>query len=216
MSKPVYYIGVDFGQKKDHTAVCIVEKGDSKAIVRFIWKYPLGTPLPMVADTVVDLFKSVAAKGDIYGFAGDATGMGVWPVNMIQERLPEQRIEAFVFNNTNKRSLVGKVKVMHATGRLRFATRRGDAIYNRQLAELMTEMRQLQAKVLRADADNAEIEVFKTGAHDDMFTALALAIKDIEFDSSWGNPQAVFIEDKTWVKTPLTEPSGDPRSIVFF
>ena len=216
MSKPVFYIGIDFGQRRDHTAVCIVEKDEAKAIVRFIWKYPLGTQLPMVADTVVDLFKSVAHKGDVYGFSCDATGMGVWPTQMIQERLPDQRIEPFVFNNTNKRELVGKVKVMHAMGRRRFATRKGDGIYNRQLAELMTEMRQLQAKVIRADADNAEIEVFKTGAHDDMFTALALAVKDIEFDSSWGNPQAVFIQDKTWEKNVLTEPSADARNIVFF
>jgi phage FluMu gp28-like protein len=212
--QPIYYIGVDFGQKKDHTAVCVVEHNPEKAIVRFIWKFPLGTPLKMVADKVTELYQSVSLKGQVYGFTCDATGMGVWPAEMIQERLPEIRVENFIFTNKTKRELVGKVKVLHALGRLRFATRRGDELYNRQLAELMTEMRQLQAKVIREDSDNPEIEVFKTGAHDDMFTALALAVKDIRFDTD-SIANVAFVKDDSYVRTPLDDTSQMPV-IAFF
>lgn len=212
--KPIYYIGEDVGQKKDHTAVCVVEKREDRIIVPFIWKFPLGTPLDQVAKYSVELYHSVSLKGDVYGYTVDATGMGVWPAEMIQRALPEVRIDNFIFTNKTKRELVGKVKVFHAMGRLRFATRKGDPLYNRQLAELMTEMRQLQAKVIREDSDNPEIEVFKTGAHDDMFTALALAVKDIRFDGDFQS-SAVFLEDKTWVKVPELQDTG-ARSVVFF
>jgi phage FluMu gp28-like protein len=211
----IYRIGVDFGQRKDFTAVCIVEQQTDKSVVRFIWKYPLGTPLPMIADTVTELYRSVASKGDVYSFACDATGMGVWPTQMIQERLPEVRVESFIFTNKSKRELVGKVKVLHALGKLKFATKRGDEVYNRQLTELLTEMRQVEGRVIREDADSPEIEVFKTGAHDDMFTALALAVKDIRLESDYAGATAAFIKDTSWVKIP--ELDGQSQgSVVFF
>ena len=205
MSKPerFFSIGVDIGQKVDHSAIALTEELPKSAIVRLLVKYPLGTPWPLLTQTVADLVKSIKEKGTIYHFSVDATGPGSAPSQMIQEALPDIRVDAFIFTNRSKRELVGKVKVMHSYGRLKLATRKGDEVYNRTLSELITEMKQLQAKVIREDSTSPEIEIFKTGAHDDLFTALALSVKDIEF--ARGDKDILFVEDKSWVQTGLEE-----------
>jgi hypothetical protein len=91
-----------------------------------------------------------------------------------------------------------------STGRLKFAKKRGDDIYNITLQELLLEMKQLQAKVIREDAENPEVEVFKTGKHDDLFTALALAVKDVPL-GMYGEAPVYFVEDKSLLKSPLNE-----------
>lgn len=211
-----FRIGVDIGQKSDHSACCVVEEKQNKAVVRFIWKYPLGTPFNILADTVTELFHSVSKQGQVWSLAVDATGMGTHPAKMIQERLPEIRVDYHIFNNKNKREMVGKVKVMHSLGRLTFARKKGDDVYNRMLAELINEMKAVQAKVIREDDESPEVEVFKTGSHDDLFTALALAIKDIDLrEMGGGGPSAIFLKDNSWTKTPLDE-RGNAPPIAFF
>ena len=207
-----FRIGIDVGQRVDHSAICLIEESD-KIIVRLLTKYPLGTPFPLFVKTLVETIRSVAKQGEVLGVAIDATGVGAAPSQMLQDSLPEMRVEPFVFTNKNKRELVGKVKVLHSTGRLRFATRKGDELYNRTLQELINEMKQLQARVIREDISNPEIEVFKTGTHDDLFTALALAVKDIQIMSP--SATAEFIEDKSWVKTPLDEQWSVPIPVFF-
>ena len=209
----IFAIGVDIGQRVDHAAVCLAEILDSKAVVRALVKYPLGTPYPLLVETVVGMVNDVKRFGEISSFTVDATGVGSVPASMFQEALPDIRVDFFIFTNKSKRELIGKVKVMHAFGRLRFATRKGDEVYNRTLTELLEEMKQLQAKVLREETGHPEVEVFKTGRHDDLFTALALALKDVSFPQ--GGPDVGFVKDDSWVKTPLDSSANEPN-IMFF
>lgn len=209
-----FYIGVDIGQRVDHSAVCLVEVTENKAIVRALVKYQLGTPWKMLVDTLVELVNSVKQKGEIMSFVVDATGVGAVPSEMIQDFIPDVRIDSFIFTNKSKRELVGKVKVMHSLGKLKFAMRKGDEIYNRTIQELIREMRQIQAKVIRNEDNNPEVEVFKTGTHDDLFTALALAIKDIDINLDMATA-CEFVNDNTWVKTPLDVPSEQVPVILF-
>ncbi len=207
---PKFWIGLDIGQKVDHSAVCVVEELDENrgAIVRFIWKYPLGTGFKMVVDTVNELYLSVRNRGEVRGITVDATGIGSAPAQMLQERIQDMRIDFFIFTNKSKRQLVGQVKVAHSMGKLRFARRKGDEIYNRTLSSLITEMKSLQMRVIREDSTDPEIEAFSTGAHDDLFTALALAVKDIRFTMPSGADGIIFVDDgKSWLKNPLTEPA---------
>ena len=214
--KSIWRIGIDIGQKVDHSAVCVVEEAGEKIVVRFIWKYPLGFPFPELADTIADLYHGVAGKGQVYSLVVDATGIGSSPATMIQQRLPDMRVDFFIFTNKSKRELVGKVNVLHATGRLRFARKaKDDTAYNHMLAELINEMKSVQTKVIREDEANPEIEVFSTGAHDDLFTALALAIKDIDLRGSTQSPAVVMMKDDSWVKTPLDQRGNEPP-VAFF
>lgn len=201
-----FTIGVDLGQRVDHSAVCLVEKTEQKAIVRLILKYPLGTDYPLVVNTIADLTKDIQKQGEILSFTVDATGVGTIPAEMFQEALPEINVDNFIFTNKSKRELIGKVKVLHSFGRLKFATRKGDDAYNRTLLELMQEMKQLQAKVIRLEGESPEVEVFRTGEHDDLFTALALAVKDLDFPKDVDTTTALFVEDKTMLET-MSEPT---------
>lgn len=205
-----FNVGIDIGQKIDHSAVCLVERSEDKAVVRLLVKYPLGTAYTKVVETVRDMVFSVGQQGVIESFTVDATGIGAAPAAMFEEALPHLRVDSFIFTNKSKRELIGKVKVMHAFGRLKFAARKGDEQYARTLAELMAEMKQLQAKVLREGDSNPEIEIFKTGQHDDLFTALALAVKDIEFPQGQDYPPIQYVKDDTWVHTPLEASSETP------
>lgn len=206
-----FRIGVDIGQRVDHSALCLTEDMPEKAVVKLLVKYPLGTPYKLLVETVANMVRSIGHQGDIVSFIVDATGVGAAPTQMFQEAIPEVTVRPFIFSNKTKRELIGKVKVLHSFGRLRFATRRGDEIYNRTLHELVGEMRQLQAKVLKDESGTAEVEIFKTGKHDDLFTALALAVKDVQFDK----PASIsFVKDNTWIETPLDD--KNMPSVVFF
>jgi len=221
MESRTYHLGLDLGQRVDHSAFCVVEIVESKALVVLLKKYPLGTGYPLIMQTVANTYHSLVGyheagdfEGEVQTFAVDATGVGSEPARYLQTLLPDARVEPFIFTNQKKRELVGKVKIMHSFGRLKFARRKGDEVYNRTLSELITEMKQVQAKVIREDANNPEIEIFKTGTHDDLFTALALAVKDIQFEEGW-NDFAVFIPDRTWTHTPLDEAPRQPEAYFF-
>ena len=211
-----FAVGVDIGQKVDNSALCVVEIIENKAIVKILIKYPLGTPWDVLYDTIIDIAKDVMKQGTIESFNVDATGVGAIPADVLQQRLPEINVNAFKFTAQSKRELIGKLKMLHTLGKLKFARRGGDQIYNQVIQDLITEMRYIQAKIMRGDDNaNPEIEIFKTGAHDDLFTALALAIKDIDINVNWEQAQDLvkFADDKTWLKTPLDEPNP---GVIFF
>lgn len=207
--RPQYRIGSDWGLVQDSTAVAVVEQKEDRAVLRFIWQYPLNTPYPTIVEHQVNLYHDICKEGDVISWASDATGIGPWPTTLLQEKLGSMNIEAFKFTTESKRSLVGKIKIMHAFGRLRFATKRGDEQYNAMLHDLIAEMKQLRVKMIRGDFSNPEVELFRTGAHDDMFTALALAVKDINFDMS-NSPTVLFATDRTWTRTPLDDRNEAP------
>jgi phage FluMu gp28-like protein len=217
---PRFWLGIDVGQKVDHSAVCVVEENtlNNSAIVRFIWKFPLGMGFRDLVENLAELYHNVRARGEVAGITIDATGIGSAPAQMLQEKIGEMRVDFFIFTNKTKRQLVGQVKVAHSMGKLRFARRGGDEIYNRMLSSLITEMKSLQMKVIRENPLDPEIEAFSTGQHDDLFTALALAIKDIRFTMPSGPEGIAFIEDKSWAKNPLTEPSHQdyPEAPIYF
>jgi len=213
--RKIFHVGVDIGMKIDHSVVCLVEEQSNRALVRLLVKYPLGTPYPLLVETVTKLTGSVSKQGDIWNFVVDATGIGEEPAKMFQEALPEVTVVPFIFTNISKKQLVGKIKVMHSFGRLKFAARKGDPIYNRTLTELITEMKNLQVRKIMETDGNPEIELFKTNRHDDIFTAVALSIKDIEFDiQSAGS--ALFVKDNSWLQNPLTEDTRPDPSAYFF
>lgn len=205
-----FRFGLDIGQRQDHSALCLVEERGPKLVVKLLIKYPLMTAFPIVVNTAAQAYSNVSRIGQVISFAADATGVGSAPAQMLQQIIPDARVEAFVFTNKNKREMVGKLKVLHSYGRLKFARRQGDATYNQTLLELITELRNLQAKIIREDPSNPEIEVFRTGKHDDLVAALCLAVKDVEIREEYTDAMFL-VEDRTWARTPIdTQPFSEP------
>jgi len=54
-----FYLGLDLGQRVDHSAFCLVEKEQEKAVVKLLVKYPLGTGYPLVMQTVAGTYRTL-------------------------------------------------------------------------------------------------------------------------------------------------------------
>ena len=91
-------------------------------------------------------------------------------------------VEPFMFTSGSKRDLIGHLKILHQEGRLRFAAAETDPVYTRLLEELVDELMNYEVRI--EDEGPEKYGVFKTGKHDDLVTALALATRDSEFEKA--------------------------------
>jgi hypothetical protein len=98
----MFFVGVDLGQRRDHTAIVAVERvGPVSAVssrtpeihVRFAERVPLGTPYPRVVERVREVVQglgSAARASSMWGMAAkctvvvDATGVGAPVVDLMR------------------------------------------------------------------------------------------------------------------------------------
>lgn len=87
--------GVDIGQKRDPTAVCVAEiderqngeRSEYHFEVRHLEPMPLGTPYPSVADRAGEIVAKVKLKtGSTRRLYVDATGVGKPIVDLLEEK----------------------------------------------------------------------------------------------------------------------------------
>jgi len=179
-------IGVDIGQKRDPTAVAVVEAEERADgvyfVVRYLERLPLGTSYPKVAERLATLVRQVrrraGADGDAPAVFADATGVGLPVVDLLKAAgVP---VTPVLFTHGDKRTvdkeqgrvtlgkawLVSRLQALLQSGRLLLP----DTAEARALAQelLDYEIRVEQDGDLKAGA-------FKVGAHDDLVTALGLA-----------------------------------------
>ena len=96
-------IGVDIGQRRDPTAIAVVEvelrpvalpeerlkSEESHYLVRFLGRLPLGTPYPEVAGRITKLCEQVKARsGRAPILYVDATGVGLPVVDQLRASRP--------------------------------------------------------------------------------------------------------------------------------
>lgn len=79
----MYYLGLDLGQKRDYSAVVVVERGVRGVLVRYAERMPLGTPYPQVVARVREIISSDGLPGNC-PLAVDATGVGAPVVDMLR------------------------------------------------------------------------------------------------------------------------------------
>src|ERR1039457_7077570 len=94
-----YFVGVDFGQSRDFTAIAVLERAETRGAwdpVMFAWKkevslqlrylerVALGTPYPEVVDRVVQVTQSRELAGRCR-LAVDGTGVGRSVVDLLRE-----------------------------------------------------------------------------------------------------------------------------------
>ena len=174
-----FFVGVDLGQRRDHTAIAVVEQSRGELLVRFLMRVPLGTPYPIV----VDLVREVTAHEQLAGrcvAVVDATGVGAPVVDMLRNaRLGCEVVPVTITGGDKesgshlgwsvpKKDLIAGVQVALERGELKIAKELKDAgALMRELGDMRME-RHASGKV-RMGADGA-------GQHDDLVIALALAI----------------------------------------
>jgi len=175
----MYFLGLDLGQKRDYSAIVIVERVyrrqpfQTKELesldVRYIDRMPLGTPYPAVVERVREIVQSHEIHGRC-ALVVDATGVGAPVVDMLRAaRLGCELVAVTITGGTRenagaagkpasvpKRDLMAGVEVLLEKGQLRIG--RGHRESSRLGRELLS---------MRTGKDSAE--------HDDLVTALSLA-----------------------------------------
>lgn len=96
----MFYIGVDLGQRQDHTALGIIERPERvlenryrlhnaqpplplELLVRRAERYPLGIPYPRIVEKIYELTNSTPFAGQC-ALIVDATGVGAPVIDMLR------------------------------------------------------------------------------------------------------------------------------------
>jgi hypothetical protein len=163
-------------------------KTETIYIVRHLGRLPLGTPYPAVAEHVAAVVDGLVRRGIARPrLMVDSTGVGAPVVELIGEKLGRhgRDLIAATFTHGDKYSqddsrriasvgkahLVSKLQALLQTGRLKLP----------RTAEAEALGRELMDYEIRVDEDaNDKYGAFKVGAHDDLVTALGLAVVYVE------------------------------------
>ena len=186
----MFYIGIDLGQKRDYTAIAILEKENArlinrprdymalprvlpKLLLRRLERVPLGTPWPRIVDRIRSITHEPPFAGRC-ALAVDGTGVGAPVVDMLLESRPGCDLTAVTITGGDqasrrnwpwvavpRRDLITGVQLALEKGVLRIA---------RTLPEADALRRELVA--MRADRTSPKTSGEE---HDDLVLALALA-----------------------------------------
>ena len=188
-------VGVDIGQRRDPTAIAVVEQerrsSETHHIARHLERLPLGTSYPAVAERVAEVVRGVhtATSGEAPTLYVDATGVGTPIVDVLRAASVGDlaRVVAVFFNHGDRRKVErGEVKLGKA-----WLVSRMQALLQSKLLHLP---RTAEAEALGKELLDYEIRVtedandrygaFRVGAHDDLVTALGLATQE-DLSGGW-------------------------------
>ncbi len=173
MSEPMFIVGADIGQAQDPTALAVVETAGDEVRVRHLERLPLGTSYPAVIRHIRQL---TMALPDV-ALVVDATGVGKPVVDQLRVAGLDPVAVTITAGKTAtfdcgmwhvpKAELVRALVVAFEGDRLKVAAGLGHA------KALTGELQAFQRKV--TGAGRAAYGA-TAGAHDDLVTAVALAV----------------------------------------
>lgn len=201
-ASPPVMIGLDIGQKIDPTALVVVEafrekrpsgRTEHEYIARVMERLPLGTPYPDVAKRVTQLVRNILDRSrpaltspPRITLVVDITGVGRPVCDIIRNDLEDAGIRikiteaTFTYGDTitgrpgQREMRVGKAGLVSRLQAV-FQTRRLAMPDNHPEAAAMT--RELMDYEIKVDPDgDAKFGAFRVGSHDDLVTALGLAV----------------------------------------
>jgi sulfur relay (sulfurtransferase) DsrF/TusC family protein len=182
--EPDYILGLDLGQARDYTALCIIEKHgkneDAFFHARHLQRFQLGTPYPKIVSAIGEILKREPLSNKKHRLAIDQTGVGAPVVDLFKQanfevELKPIHITAGATVNYDKgveyvpkRNLVSIVQVALQTQTLKIAASLHES------ATLVRELQNFQVKI--TDAANDTYGAWREGTHDDLVLAVALAL----------------------------------------
>jgi threonine dehydrogenase-like Zn-dependent dehydrogenase len=184
----MFYIGIDLGQRRDHSAIAVVERMDEFRAyqepqfhhlrVRYLERVALGMPYSAVVDRVEAVTGSVGREGK-FGLIVDATGVGAPVVDLLRAARLGGEITAVTITggdkatqtsagwNVPKTDLMAGLQVLIEKDQLKIAKGLRDAgALVKELVDVRTVARGTGSPKVGADGD---------GQHDDLVIAVALA-----------------------------------------
>jgi hypothetical protein len=176
----MFYLGIDLGKTRDHTAIAIAERGNAGngLGLRYAERVPLGTPYPLVVERVRHMVRHRSLQGRCV-VAVDATGVGAPVVDMLRSgqlgcdvsavniTSGEKETQSGNVWNVPKRDLMAGVLVLLERRELKIALR---------LKETGPLVRELtDVRMTAGGMGNVRMGAEGYGQHDDLVIALALA-----------------------------------------
>jgi hypothetical protein len=182
-------VGVDIGQRRDPTAIAVVEQehrgSETHHMVRYLERLPLGSPYPAVAERVAAVVRGVhtATSGEAPTLYMDATGVGTPIVDVLRAVGVGDlaQLVAVYFTHGDRRKVErGEVKLGKAwlVSRMQALLQSG-LLHLPRTAEADALGKELLDYEIRVTEDaNDRYGAFRVGAHDDLVTALGLATQE--------------------------------------
>jgi len=180
----MFYIGLDLGQRRDYSAIIIIERLDhrrafqgtsfDKLLVRYAERLPLGMPYPKVVERVRAIVQSCRLLGNCV-LVVDATGVGAPVVDMLRAAQLGCDVCAVTITggtrgeskgSVPKQDLIAGVQVLLESGKLRIGKLR-------EAAGLVRELKSVRMSV--SGSGRVQSGAGGYGEHDDLAIALALA-----------------------------------------
>lgn len=192
----VTVIGVDIGQKRERTAIAVVELEYRKTatappqgrdeqrhyLVRFLERLRLGTSYPEIARRLADICRRLAGLGSRPSVFVNATGIGAPVVEMLQKEAREARPLWAVHLNHGDRCAEEWSERRVTLGQAYMVSRLQVLLQSHQLhlpnsSEARVVVQELLAYEMRVLANaNSLPGAFRIGTHDDLVTAMGLAV----------------------------------------
>jgi hypothetical protein len=191
-----YIVGVDIGQRVDPTAIAVVEtRYDAQErgyyIVRFLKRFKLGLLYAEVAKRVARLdtkLRQDAAKDGLEAWVTyilDATGVGQGPSEQIVQALSAQS-----YADVYRCYLTGGINAIVDNERMQIKLPKTQlvsclvSVFDADHMELPARSKEIDAMIIEllnfeirvSDEGRDAFGAFKVGTHDDLVTALGLAI----------------------------------------
>ena len=187
------HLGADLGRVRDHTAVAVTEVRLSRDytqhyFVTFMHRFPLGLTWGHIVKKIVNLRDrlkiSYAGTPVSLTWAIDATGVGSGIVSMLAQAMPGETMFSIYMTagqserqdkydvHIGKQALVSMLVGALNSGTVHLPPGASDLVEELQTYEVRT-----------SDAGRDSYGAFKTGAHDDEATALALSLWSCQ---NWG------------------------------
>ncbi len=177
----MYYIGLDLGQLRDHTAIAVVNKIEERrpwGEVNFIRlevchaeRVPLGTPYPTVVDRVRQIVHTQPLRDNCV-LAVDATGVGAPVVDMMRKASLGCPLSPVVITSGDKASQTGDT---HHVPKVDLWAGLSVMLERHEL-RISTKFRSSGALARELAALSAASGAAKSGHKDDLAIALALAV----------------------------------------
>jgi hypothetical protein len=208
-----FSIGVDLGQRRDHSAIAVVEHirhaaritpyslyaptpSPGEWIVRHLERLPLGTPYTAVAARIVELTRNPKlARG--CRLVVDATGVGLPVVDMLRAAQPGCALAPVWITGGQSAHFDGKVwhvPKLELLARLQtlLETKRLRILRNmRESGTLVRELLHIQS----ARRPSGALKIGAQGAdeHDDLTLAVALAVWAARLPTAGEQPRRLFV-----------------------
>lgn len=175
----MFYIGLDLGQRRDHSAIAVVQKSVPHRLqVRHLERVPLGTPYTAVVARIREIVQHPELRGQC-ALVVDGTGIGAPVVDALRAaRLGCELCAVTITGGDHehgrdgawsvpKRDLIAGLQVLLERGELRIAKALLEA------GSLVREL--LDMRITMAGNGRIRLGADGFGEHDDLVIAVALS-----------------------------------------